>query len=60
MTLYQTFTKHLLRFFFYTGNNILCKRIASVLLYSVCKVTGTLFHMDVVMNMVLGGGGGMS
>lgn len=38
------------------GNNILCKWIPSVLLYNVCKVTGTLFHMDVVINMVFLGG----
>lgn len=38
------------------GNNILCKWIPSVLLYSVCKVTGTLFHMDVIVNMGLEGG----
>lgn len=39
------------------GNNILCEWIPSVLLYSVCKVTGTSFHMDVIINMGVGGGG---
>lgn len=38
------------------GNNILCKWIPSVLFYSVCKVTGTLFHMDVIINMGFWGG----
>lgn len=45
--------------FFYMGNNILCQWIPSVLLYSLCKVTGTLFHMDTVTNMEWGVEGGI-